>query len=118
MNLSAYTITLKSQLAEAVKQILNSNERTIFVLDSEKKLIGVISEGDVLRAINNGVLTTTHVINFMNPAPFFSYKLLDEREFIQIYIDKGFQLIPIIDTDGNLIKIQSLREILESYRTI
>jgi predicted transcriptional regulator len=101
-------------LAEAIRQILNSNERTIFVLDNDKKLIGVISEGDVLRAINSGVLTTTHVINFMNPAPFFSYKLLHRNEFIQIYLDKGFQLVPIIDTDGRIIKIQSLREILES----
>jgi CBS-domain-containing membrane protein len=115
MNLNEYTISLKAHMSEAVKQILNSNERTVFVLDSDRKLIGVLSEGDILRALNSGVLMSTHVLNIMNPSPFFSTKLLDGVEFIRIYLEKGIQLVPIIDSEGRIIKIQSLGQVLELY---
>ena len=46
-------------ISVALDAISNSNERTVFVISSDYRLEGVISEGDIVRAYRGGQIPST-----------------------------------------------------------
>ena len=100
-------------LAAALEVISLSSERTVFVLSIEFRLVGVITEGDAIRAYKRGQLPSTPAADVMTRTPLhFTSPLLDV-ELGRLFINTGALLIPIVHEDGTLIGSQSTRSAVE-----
>ena len=56
----------KLSIEDAARLILNGHERTLVIHDEDSKLVGVVSQGDILRAIWNGISTKSSIEEFIN----------------------------------------------------
>jgi len=88
----------------AVDRIESSRFQTVFVADENRRLQGLITNGDLRRFLLNGGTTSAAAADCMNT----SFKSVDSnasREEILKLLDLGFSLIPKIDKEGRLIDL-------------
>ncbi len=93
--LSSVTIQKNESLSAAIEKIYNSNSRTVVVLN-KKKVIGVISEGDIMKTLIYKRSLNISLDKIMNK----SFKFLKSKNLSQakkIFRETGVGLIPIIN---------------------
>jgi acetoin utilization protein AcuB len=114
---------------ETIKQIFDSARfRHLLVVDSGKKLIGVISDRDLLRALSPYVGTPSenardlatlkkraHQIMTRQPITLPPDATVDEA--IQLFLDRRISCIPIVDEHFKPVGIVSWRDVLRSVGT-
>ena len=104
------TVNVEATIYESILATLDSKSRTSVVVDSEGKLVGIVSEGDLLRAYLKGFQLNTTIIDVMNPNPFFVNKALDKVELLELWRKTGIETVPVIDEERKLLTIQRLRD--------
>lgn len=110
-SLTPFTMKENGTLIEAVKKIDQNRSRAVIVLSGEK-VIGIISEGDIMRALLKGANLHAPISSFM----VYSFKFLKEREMNLAYqmVKKHlFTLVPVVDQDLKLVDVITLRDVLE-----
>lgn len=116
MNLSEYTIGPDATLLDAVAKINKNRSRTVLVVESGK-LTGLISEGDVLRALLRGVDTHTLAPEVANR----SFRFLthtDRSAAFHLFQQHTFGLVPVVDEAFRLVDVITLDAILAQARLV
>lgn len=103
-----FTIKNINTVLDALKQIdsISSNgTRILFVIDSEKKVIGSVSDGDCRRALIHGISLEDSVEKVMNRD--FTYLESDNFniEKIKKIRNFGIKYVPLLDCEGRLVDI-------------
>jgi D-glycero-alpha-D-manno-heptose-7-phosphate kinase len=89
---------------EAVGKIESTRFQIVFVLENDRKLIGIITNGDLRRFLLNGGTTDAHVSECMNRS-FKSVSVNASREELLKIFDLGLGVIPKIDDSGCLVEL-------------
>ena len=116
MDLNKYIVDENATLIQAVGKIEMNHSRAAVVISGEK-VVGVISEGDILRALLNGVHTHAPI----SPFVVYSFKYLrnrDMEEAFQLVKKYLFTLIPVLDNDFNLVDVITLSDVLHSRNVV
>ena len=105
-------IEYDKSIQEAMEKIIFNKTRTIFVTKN-LKIIGTISEGDILRSLYDKKNLQTPLINIINK----NFKYLDEKNSSIIEAKKLFKkfsvlIIPVLDKKGKLKSIYHINDIL------
>ena len=109
-NLKKYIINSNETLSFISEKILMNNSRTVFV-QHKSKIIGVITEGDILRAIIRNETLNILAVDIMNK----SFKFLKTRDKIQSKkIFKKFKITAIPILDNNM----KLKDVIELWNVI
>lgn len=103
MKLEKYTISRDSLIEQAVEMIEMNHARCVVVINQFNKAVGVISEGDILRALLKGVNLKSSVSNIMNPS--FKYVIERDEEKILTLFRKGITLIPVLNDQNELVDV-------------
>ena len=90
-----------------------SDDRGVVVIDDDQRVLGVLTEGDIMRAIRRGVLHETRVGQVMQVNPRLSGSPLSPREFAREFAEEGTLIIPIVDDDRKLIDVQRARDCIQ-----
>ncbi len=101
-------------VGDLLRKVLAGHERTCFVVDDSNYLVGVVSEGDLLRAIWGGIDMEAPAQDYLNHNPI---TIKDESEHqvaeaINIFKKYGVVSIPIVTAERRLSKVINLREII------
>lgn len=119
-NLAQYCIYETETIINAIERIEQNNMRTIFVLNSSDKVVGVVSQGDILRAIIMGSNLYVQVNKIMTTS--FAYLTKkDVYKALELFKTKYFSLIPILSNDFKLkdvILFTDLINILEPQEDV
>lgn len=82
------------------------------VTDEDGQVMGVVSDGDVRRAILDGADTNAPVETIMNPSPHCAH-VGDSNETLLAQMEElAITAMPVIDRDGRLQRIASIYDIL------
>ena len=73
--LEKYVVSIDSLLRDAIESIKNNKSRCTIVIDKHQKVIGVISEGDVISAILKGRNIYSPIKNSIN----INFKFLKKK---------------------------------------
>jgi len=105
-----FAIRDSATMKEAIELIQRNNSRCVIVIGVEGKVVGVFSEGDVLRAILKGVDVHAPLRALIKP----SFRYLKERDIAAArkLIVAGITLVPIIDPDFRLVDVLTLSDVL------
>lgn len=112
MELEKFTISETQLIEQAIELIEMNHSRCVIVVNCNNKVVGVLSEGDVLRAILKGVSIKSSVKNVM--VPNFKFLLVKDDEKIKEWFKKGITLIPILSDDNKLKDIVVFIQYFES----
>lgn len=99
-------INEKALLKEAISAIQANDDRCVVVLGQNDVVLGVFSEGDVLRAVLAGREMHAPIKYLIRPNFTYLNKYC-KRELLNIF-KKGHTLIPIVDKDFRLLNIITL----------
>lgn len=111
MNKNIFTIGPDQSLLEAMRLLVCKEISGLPVVDSENKLIGIITEKDILNFVFSGNLNSTKVEEVMS-RDVMSFTCEDTAESIAVAIGENrFRRVPIVEGD-KVIGIVSRRDIL------
>ena len=110
MNLKYYTVESSGTLLNAAEAIARNKSRCVVVIDHDKA-VGVISEGDLVRALLRG----TDIYSPMLPFIHHGFVFLGDRDFgraLSLFQTHGISLIPILDEMLKLTDVLTLSDVL------
>lgn len=113
MSLEKYIIPEGELIEQAIELIEYNNSRCVIVINSFNKVVGILSEGDILRAILKGVSIKSPVKYIMNP----SFKFLltkDDSKIIEL-LKRGITLIPVLNDQNELADIVVYKDYLREW---
>jgi len=105
-SLDYYAIKEAASLLEAVSLIKRNGKRTIFVVDDDMSIKGLLSEGDILSSIMEEVATHIEVQSIMNTNYYFvsDQDRLDLNSLL-MYASKGVLLLPVLNGRSTLVGV-------------
>lgn len=111
-NFQNLIIDENSSIQDTLKVIDNGKCKIALVLDTNKKLIGIVSDGDIRRALINNSKLSDSIYNIIHKK-FIYAKLGDSKEkIIQLAQRNLIYQIPIINEDSTLVGVEDLNELL------
>ena len=106
-----YTIPEGATLLDAVDVITRNHSRCAITISGDK-VTGIISEGDIMRALLKGADIHAPLPDFTNP----SFKFLKSRDLeaaLALFLQHGISLVPVLNMDFALVDVILLRDVLE-----
>lgn len=98
-------------LAEASAKMWRQQTGSLLVMEGSR-LVGIVTERDVLRTIGEGHDPKSVSLRDVMTSDVVTVKSdLSVREAAQIMFDKWFRHLPVVDNDGNVVGIVSLRDL-------
>ena len=98
-------------LAEASAKMWRQQTGSLLIMDGAR-LIGIVTERDVLRTIGEGHDPKAVSLRDVMTSDVVTVKSdLSVREAAQIMFDKWFRHLPVVDNEGDVVGIVSLRDL-------
>lgn len=107
---SDYTIALDATLLDAVQRINKNHSRAVMAVDGDK-VVGVISEGDIMRALLHGADIHAPLAPFMQPSFIFLRKK-DYAHALDLFATHGITMLPIVDDALRIQDVLLLKDVL------
>jgi len=86
----------------------------LFVIDTDDKLIGSLTDGDIRRGLIKGIAIGDPVDSIIQKDPKYVIKGQQNINRIIEFREKNFKIIPVLDTDKKIVNIINFRH-LRSY---
>lgn len=98
-------------LAEASAKMWRQQTGSLLVMDGNR-LVGIVTERDVLRTVGEGHDPKSVSLKDAMTSDVVTVKSdLSVREAAQIMFDKWFRHLPVVDNNGDVVGIVSLRDL-------
>ncbi len=107
-------ISQERSVRDALQIIDSEALRVGLVVDCEQKLLGIITDGDVRRGILNGIALDAPVTKVMNSTPKVALVTSSKEELLHFMEKHDILSIPLVDGNGHVLGLQTLRESLLS----
>jgi len=98
------------KILDAMKLIGKSTARILVVVDSKKRLLGTLTDGDIRRAMIDNLDMEEPVKKIMRKNPIFTNQKASKNELLSLMSDKNLLAIPIVDEEQ---KVQDVQTILD-----
>lgn len=109
---SKYCVNENYTIKEVLEQFEGQNDRVAIVLGNNEKVVGVVSQGDILRALSAGAdLYVT--INKIIRSEFLHQYSRNIEEAYPIFKKRKITVLPIINYENELVDIITLDDIFE-----
>ncbi|WP_193369547.1 CBS domain-containing protein [Pelagibius marinus] len=110
------TIGAQAKVAEAAALLAAQHIDVVVVCDSEHRVLGVVTESDILGDIVNckgGAYLCNAPVSKIMVQEVASCSRKDDLDDVRaMMIERGLRRVPVVDGDGRLIGLVSLRELL------
>ena len=94
-----------STLKEAMQAIDLWGFQSVAVVKSDLTLVGVISDGDIRRALLANASLESFVKDFMNKTPVFSVEHSSEQEALMLMRKFAVRIVPIVGKDTKVLRV-------------
>jgi len=105
-------ISPETPIFEAIKVLNEEHFEIVMITDPEGKLLGVVCDPDVRRAVLSRVSLDAPVSQIMIKSPVVAFKSNEDREIMALMKRTGAHQIPIIDFTGKLVGLKCISDFL------
>ena len=111
INLENHIITINSIIEDALLKLNHlSSNAVLFVVDTQNKLIGALTDGDVRRGLIKGLDKTSSIIDIIQKQPkYIREDSIDVYKIIE-WRNAKIKILPILDINDEIIKIINLND--------
>lgn len=110
MNIERYCVNEKYTVKEVLEQFESNNHRVAIVVTDSGKVIGVVSQGDILRAFSRGIGMFVPVKQIIQNSFLHLYEKDLEKAYA-IFRKKKISLLPIMNNENELVDVITLDDI-------
>jgi perosamine synthetase len=104
MKRDQFCVTDNTSIQEVMKKINNHGKGMAVVEDANKKYIGVVTDGDIRRAIIKGIEYYNPISKIVNTKTVIGFDS-DARENLIKLLSQEIKAIPILDKNGTMVDI-------------
>lgn len=111
----AAAVSLEASVAEAIRLMLDRHVGAVAVIDGERRVAGIFTERDVLRklALSGQDPEKTPVRDLMTTPVELATSLTGPGEALATMVDRHFRHLPVVDDNGKLLGMLSIRNLLQ-----
>jgi len=102
-----------STIKEALKIIDSGAMRIALVVDTNDKLVGTLSDGDIRRGLLNNLSLTDTIESIIFKTPTVCTISDSKEKILEIAVTKKIYQIPIVDHNGKVVGIEEVDELLK-----
>ena len=110
--LHKYCVKETYTIKEVLEQFESNNDRVAIVVNDSDKVVGVVSQGDILRALSSGIGMYVQIGQIIKNSFLHLYEK-DMEEAYAIFRKKKITLLPIIDHENKLTAVITLDDIFQ-----
>lgn len=109
------TVPILATVAEAVQLMINNVVGAVAVVDDQGVVAGMFTERDVLEkfALSGRDPHTTPVRELMSPMVEMATLETTPAEALRVMLERHYRHMPVVDEQGKVLGILSIRHILE-----
>jgi dTDP-glucose pyrophosphorylase len=107
-----YCIRPDASIIECMRSMDITGAGIALAVDSEFRLIGTISDGDVRKALVKGFPLDSSIATHINRSCFYVLPTVPRAEVLDIMQARRFEQVPIVDEQGKVIGLHLLHDIL------
>lgn len=108
-------VPLTASLTDAVHKMLDNHVGAVGVVDSEGRIAGIFTERDILRkfALSGRDPGATPVRELMTTPVELATRATGPGEALATMIDRHYRHLPVVDDNGHLLGMLSIRNLLQ-----
>ena len=107
-----HTVKPNISIRNALKKINENGEKCLIIVNSKGNVIGTLSDGDIRRAILNGVTIETSIKTFYNSNPkTIREEEVDFKHVRKLFTINRYDLIPVVDANKKLVDVITYNKI-------
>ncbi len=110
MDVKDITIGPQNSIKDALQLLDKTGAGTLFVTDEDNVILGIITDGDIRRALLNDALLDSKIRIVMN-RNFISLPIGTENSIVLNKITDSVKIIPLVDAENRLIDFASINKI-------
>jgi dTDP-glucose pyrophosphorylase len=112
MNLAEVCVPDTASLREALELVTRSGKQIALVVAGDASLAGLVTDGDVRKAILRGVSLDAKVVEAMNRAPIVGRPGIGRAEALAMMRQRRIRHLPLVDAGGRVHDLLLLDELL------
>ena len=113
---SPAVVSIDASVADAIRTMIERHAGAVAVVDDNHVVAGMFSERDVMKkfALTGRPAESTPVREFMSHYVVMGSPETTPAEALQVMIESRHRHLPIVDQDGKLLGVISIRHVLEA----
>jgi len=104
-NIESIVVSKDATFKETMEVITQAKSGIALIVDNRRRLLGIMTDGDIRRAILKGINLDTPVSDIMNKNPLILKENVEEEELLKTLLARGFTNIPIVSDKGEVVDI-------------
>lgn len=112
INIEKVLVYTEYSIKQALEILDAGAKGIILIVDKDKKLMGTITDGDIRRAILNGISLDIKIKEIIHKDPIKVFEGTSIEEAKEIIIKNAIQHLPIINKDNIIIDMITLNDII------
>lgn len=108
-----FLMSEKSSIVSSMQKLNETAEKILFVTDSDNRLIGSVSDGDIRRWILSGGGLDECVGKVCNKSPFTVGKNVNAATVRELMMENKLECIPVVSRDNEVVELLFWREIFQ-----
>lgn len=110
------TVSVLASVEDAIRTMLNKDVGACAVIDEQGIVAGMFTERDVLAkfALSGRAAKETPVREMMSPMVEMATQETTAAEAFKVMLERHYRHLPVVDDDGKVLGILSIRNILEA----
>ena len=111
----AAAVSVEASVADAVSLMLDRHVGAVAIIDSQNRVAGIFTERDVLRkmALSGDDPAKKPVRDVMTTPVELATLVTGPGEALAIMLERHFRHLPVVDHDGKLLGMLSIRNVLQ-----
>lgn len=89
-----------TKLREIIIALNESGLQVVLVIDRNKKIVGIITDGDIRRKLLKGFTLNSSAKEIMTVLPMMIHKKIGQEAAIDLMKEKGLKHLPVVDKSG------------------
>lgn len=94
-----------ASIRTALKVLDHEAMQIVLVINSENKLIGTLTDGDIRRSLLRGDGLDANVLNAINAKPFIGFDSQNESAWKKSLLEHSIRHLPIVDNEKKLVSL-------------
>jgi dTDP-glucose pyrophosphorylase len=116
LNPDKYFISPTSSIRDAIEVIDKGAAQVALVVDSNQKLVGIVTDGDIRRCIIKNISLDSELSSIMTKSPLVLSSGVNKSEILQVMRDNSIHHIPLVDCNGCICSLEVLDDLLKKRR--
>jgi len=111
-DLAACTLGLGASLRAVLEAMTQSGKQIVLVVDADRRLAGVVTDGDIRRAMLRGASLDAKVDEVVNRTPLVGPAGLSGPEALQIMRSRSVRHLPLLDAERRVADMLRLEDLV------